>query len=166
MVDLLNIFVGHTAVNALGVRPPWVISISYGESESETVLSDALLFNNMAMMLGLMGTTIVVSSGDDGVTNGARGTEQGPEACKYDASYPASSPYVVSVGATQGPESSNEEVACQSDGGGVVTTGGGFSNYYPIPEWQKSAVEGYFASFAEKDTWKTPAPGFNRSGRG
>jgi subtilase family serine protease len=38
-------------------------------------------------------------------------------------SFPASSPYVTAVGATQGPESGTAEIVCTSDAGGVITTG-------------------------------------------
>ena len=49
--------------------------------------------------LGTRGVTIVVASGDDGVANyPARGNAS---ACGFFPSYPASSPFVVSVGATQ-----------------------------------------------------------------
>ena len=41
----------------------------------------------------------------------------------YFPSFPATSPYVTAVGATMGPESGNPEVACQSQLGGVITTG-------------------------------------------
>jgi len=41
----------------------------------------------------------------------------------YFPSFPASAPYVTAVGATQGPESDDPEIACQSQEGGVITTG-------------------------------------------
>ena len=50
---------------------------------------------------------------------------------------------------------------CQSDTGGIITSGGGFSNYYAQPSWQSAAVSNYFSSLAT-----APYPGYNRSGRG
>jgi tripeptidyl-peptidase-1 len=47
-------------------------------------------------------------------------------------------------GATQGLESNAAEIVCQSDLGGVITSGGGFSEYYPRPTWQTDSVEAYF----------------------
>lgn len=35
------------------------------------------------------------------------------------------------------------ETTCQSNRGGVITSGGGFSNLYTTPRWQKQAVEAY-----------------------
>lgn len=61
-----------------------------------------------------------------------------------------------------GPENGLPEIACQSQKGGVITSGGGFSTYYPTPRWQKKAVEQYFASLPEN---KQPTSGFNREGR-
>jgi tripeptidyl-peptidase I len=78
--------------------PPLVISISYGADEIGVSSSEMNYFNVQAMKLGLMGVTIVVASGDDGALSPyARGQ---PANCGYVVSYPASSPYVVAVGAT------------------------------------------------------------------
>ena len=78
----------------------------------------------------------------------------------------------------QGPESSLEEVACQSSKGSIITTGdlyylikfiqymttdmiqsiiitgGGFSHYTSRPSWQDTAVEQYFDTVT--GTEKTP----------
>ena len=49
------------------------------------------------------------------------------------------------MGATFGPESGYPERACQADLGGVITSGGGFSDLSPRPFWQDDAVKAYFA---------------------
>jgi hypothetical protein len=67
------------------------------------------------------------------------------------------------VGATQGPESGNAEIACQSQLGGVITTGGGFSTHNPTPPWQKAAVQAYFDGLPSGET---PTNGYNPNGRG
>jgi tripeptidyl-peptidase-1 len=81
----------------------------------------------------------------------------------YFPTFPATSPYVTAVGATQGPEAGHTEIACQSQKGGVITTGGGFSTYFPAPSWQQDVVEGYFTSLHPE---QTPRPGYNPLGRG
>ena len=48
-----------------------------------------------------------------------------------------------------------------SSGGAVFSTGGGFSERYDMPPWQREAVNGYLASQAGVDA----LPGFNRAGR-
>lgn len=62
-------------------------------------------------------------------------------------SFPATCPYVTSVGATQmnsGSSVSDPESACAS----VIYSGGGFSNVFAQPSYQSSAVSSYFASNA------------------
>ena len=50
----------------------------------------------------------------------------------------------------------------QSSQGGVITSGGGFSNHYSRPYWQDSAVSGYFAALGSNQ----PGAGYNAGGRG
>ena len=64
----------------------------------------------------------------------------------------------------QGIESNSPEVVCQSDKGGVITSGGGFSSLAAQPAYQQAAVAGYFASVS--GTSKAPVPGYNETGRG
>ena len=79
--------------------PPLVISFSYGYEEGYITRDEKRLFDQAAMMLGTMGVTIVIASGDDGGCNPkARGN---PSQCAYRPSFPNTSPYVTSVGATQ-----------------------------------------------------------------
>lgn len=58
---------------------------------------------------------------------------------------------------------STEEIASSAPNfNSVVTTGGGFSNMYPAPSWQRAAVGAYFESGAV-----LPGGGhFNSAGRG
>jgi tripeptidyl-peptidase-1 len=86
-----------------------------------------------------------------------------PKKCGYNPSFPASSPYVTAVGATQGPESGAAEIACTSDQGGVITTGGGFSTKFSAPSYQTAAISGYFAAL---NSTQQPASGYATSGRG
>lgn len=84
---------------------PTVISISYGAVESQISTAYLHSFNIEALKLAAQGVTIVASSGDDGV-NCAAGLCGGSSAaaaavCGYYPTFPASSPYVTAVGATQ-----------------------------------------------------------------
>ena len=63
----------------------------------------------------------------------------------------------------QGPETSTPEVVCQSSTTTSITSGGGFSYYYPQPSFQKEAVAGYFESASSAS--KTPYTGYNSEGR-
>eukprot|EP01034_Spumella_vulgaris_P031587 gene31587-39017_t len=113
------------------------------------------------MKLANQGVTITVASGDNGAPDA---NNAGVCMCssKYNPSFPATSPYVTAVGATMGPENGDTEVACQSNLGGVVTSGGGFSTYFTALEWQTAAVDAYFAGLT---TAQTPVSGYNRNGR-
>jgi tripeptidyl-peptidase-1 len=140
-------------------NPPLVHSISYGSIEPEVASSVADTFNTEAMRLGAQGVTIFVSSGDDGVANfQARGA---PSKCGYTPSFPASSPYVTAVGATQGGVTGGSEVVCSAQTGGVITTGGGFSTKFNAPTYQKKAIAEYFETVSTQ-----PVSGYASGGRG
>lgn len=94
------------------------------------------------MKLGLLGTTVIFSSGDSGV---------GASCSTFRVLESASCPYITAVGATQLPDGSaisTPEVAASSS----WSTGGGFSNIWPLPSWQASAMKTYYASYAPSYT--------------
>jgi tripeptidyl-peptidase I len=125
-------------------NPALVHSMSYGSLALEDSSVDVQRFNTEMCKAGLRGLTIVISSGDDGVANFI--ARQNASACGFMPSFPSTSPYVVAVGATQGPESSQPEVACTSANGGVITTGGGFSYWFNRPSFQDAAVQGFMSA--------------------
>lgn len=53
---------------------------------------------------------------------------------------------------------------CQSDRGGSITGGGGFSLAYPTPDWQKKEVLTYLQTV--KGTSQDPPKGYHAEGRG
>lgn len=59
------------------------------------------------------------------------------------------------------PSIGGSEIACQSQRGGVITSGGGFSSYYAVPPWQVAHQNQYLSGLATE-----PDPGFNVNGRG
>lgn len=136
---------------------PFVLTVHFSGPEGDVAGSYKTAFSTEMVRLGAIGVTVVVAAGDDGAP--------GPYAhngdCGYEPQFPASNPYVLAVGATQGLEQSYKmEKACQSDTGGYITTGGGFSKYYTAPSYQQSAVSGYLR------TMTTPATGYLATGRG
>jgi tripeptidyl-peptidase-1 len=156
---LVEPFVDWIMTVANETTPPLVHSISYGGYESENTDANKDSFNTEAMKLGLRGVSIIVASGDDGAVNYK--VRSDPSACGYFTSFPSSSPYVTSVGATSGPEAGTTEVACSSDTGGLITTGGGFSTYFSIPAYQKTQVSEYLSSVKGQI-----ASGYPTTGRG
>jgi tripeptidyl-peptidase-1 len=154
--DIFLYWIQQVASNS---KPPLVHSISYGSLGPENPKNDMKRFNTEACKLGLRGLTICVASGDDGVANFE--ARNNPSECGFTPSYPATSPYLTAVGATQGPESDAKEIACSSATGGLITTGGGFSDYFPQPSWQSVAVKHYLANAPNLP----PSGQFNAQGR-
>ncbi|KAI1745231.1 peptidase S8/S53 domain-containing protein [Xylaria scruposa] len=128
-------------------KPTNVISISYHTVEGE--LPDSYLKRQCLewMKLVLQGTTIVTSSGDVGV--GAANQCGGAEGQIFSPHSAASCPYVLAVGSTEwnrfanatGPEKPFEpldEVATRR-----FASGGGFSQIFERPSYQRAAVAGY-----------------------
>jgi len=172
-------FVSWIVLMANFSNPPLVMTISYGTLEGYMHSTELDQWNTEAIKLGLQGVTLVASSGDSGVS----GVFDDLKYCGYGPVFPCSSPYVTSVGALQ-PQISGSSgkftvsslVACQSNLGGSVTSGGGFSNYYPTPSWQSQAVSTYFNSLPTKlkpytittgpPRQQLPQKSYNSKGRG
>lgn len=127
-------------------NPPLVHSISYGGYEEQTSSSEQTRFSQQVSILGAQGITVVVASGDDGVSN--YGARSGTSYCGFHPAYPANVPYVLSVGATMGAESGVGAIenACQSDQGSTITSGGGFSTIFTRPSYQTTHVQQYLTN--------------------
>jgi len=70
----------------------------------------------------------------------------------FTADYPTSSPYVTSVGATQfldNGDGTYDEVACSILTGAIITTGGGFSSFQPMPDYQIDTVNDYLSEHSD-----------------
>lgn len=142
-----------------------VLSISYGWQEVEIPIAYSKRQCNEWMKLGLQGVSVFIASGDAGVGAGLGQDSEtgclGPNEDIFNPTWPSNCPYVTSVGATKvypgytvnDPESAaNDPVNYTRPIGGsrlvAYSSGGGFSNVYPIPEWQESAVATYFSDHA------------------
>ena len=81
-------------------------------------------------------------------------------AFRFNPQFPASCSYVVAVGATQinsGSTVNDPESVCER----VAISGGGFSDIFPMPSYQKAAV----ANFLKEYPPPYSAAQFNNSGR-
>ena len=66
----------------------------------------------------------------------------GQEENGFNPSFPPTCPYVTAVGATQvnpGAKVTDPESACRT----IIRSGGGFSNHFAMPGYQKRAVDEY-----------------------
>jgi len=98
------------------------------------------------------------SSGDDGAPGAENSNAPFPNCPQLYPQYPASSPYVTSVGATMIID--NQELVCTYNLS-LITTGGGFASDSPQPAYQSAFTAAYLRSNATK-----PSFYFNTSGRG
>ncbi|KAI9871485.1 MAG: hypothetical protein M1830_002862, partial [Pleopsidium flavum] len=136
--------------NCGGFAATNVISTSYGYNEADLTPFYEMRQCQEYMKLGLQGVTVLYSSGDFGVA-GNSGQCIDPVTKMYNngtsgifnPSFPSGCPYVTSVGATQikpGASVTAPEEACET----VIFSGGGFSNVFPLPDYQASAVQTFF----------------------
>jgi len=136
---------------------PQTVSTSYGDDEQTVPQDYAELVCQRLAALGARGVTLLFASGDNGVGgDGACFLNDGTDKPAFLPSFPDSCPYVTSVGGTK---NFNPEVAAWDPKNGFAS-GGGYSNYFGMPDWQKSAVEAYTKSLGQNFTgW------YNASGR-
>lgn len=109
---------------------PAVISNSYGEPEQTVPFRYAQRTCNMIAQLGARGVSVFESSGDTGIGSYCTKND-GSNAGTFLAEFPATCPWITAVGGTQGV---SPEVAW-------ADSSGGFSNYFPRPDYQREAVE-------------------------
>jgi tripeptidyl-peptidase-1 len=115
---------------------PHVLSISYADDELSVPRPYAERVCSMFGLLAARGTSILGGSGDGGA-RGARNSSclvndgSGRKAAM--ATFPATCPWVTAVGAVTNAEKLT----------GASFSGGGFSQYFPLPSWQKKPVGGY-----------------------
>ena len=131
---------------------PTVVSLSWGIGENNYKDNLGVLYadNDAFRKLGLLGVTVFAASGDTGP--GSRGFNS---CTRFDPGWPATSPYLTAVGATYSTSATAAETS-------VSFSGGGFSDVFATPSWQKTAVSNYLSTAAN-----LPAASFyNASGRG
>ncbi|KAI9451820.1 subtilisin-like protein [Lactarius psammicola] len=128
---------------------PQTITVSFGIEERELPRQYALSLCLLFAKLGLRGVSVLFASGDDGV---------GPEDCndasgrvRFVPNFPASCPWVTSVGGTF---NITPEIA-------AGLSGGGFSDHFPRPVYQRKAVPHFFKSLGSQYRGM-----YNRKGRG
>jgi tripeptidyl-peptidase-1 len=159
---------GYKGPSSCGAfEPAKVISISYAYNEHDLTPAYAQRQCNEYLKLGLMGTSFLVSSGDNGVAGnygicidpdnrlpGADATYTDGSYGVFSPTFPAGCPYVTAVGATQVKLGTNIALALANNSNAqpeeVLSTtahsGGGFSNVFELPSYQAQTVKDWFAS--------------------
>ena len=113
---------------------PTTVSISYGEGEKTVPFAYAKKVCRLFGQVGARGVSIFVSSGDGGP--GGECIDPVTNATRFQPAFPAACPFVTAVGATI---NINPEAA-------VPFSGGGFSDYFAQPDYQKATVQAYLAA--------------------
>ncbi|KAJ7144419.1 family S53 protease [Mycena epipterygia] len=139
-MDIITTIIAESAT----MRPN-VLTTSYGFNEGDLTRAVANNLCNAYMQLGALGTSLIFSSGDGGVSG-----SQSQTCTNFIPTLPSDCPFVTSVGST----------------GGITEVGssfssGGFSNYFAIPSYQSADVATYLAAIGTTNSGK-----FNRTGRG
>ncbi|KAJ5455119.1 hypothetical protein N7475_010240 [Penicillium sp. IBT 31633x] len=122
----------HYLLNLPDEELPAVLSASYGEDEQSLPPSYLNATCSLFAQLGARGVSVLFSSGDSG-PGSACVRNDGTNQTRFLPEYPASCPFVTSVGGTH---RTNPERA-------VDFSGGGFSEAFSRPAYQDHAVEGY-----------------------
>ena len=141
------------------IKKPNVISISFGSGETEFPVRSQICLCWEFLKLGLQGVSVVIASGDSGVASRnpttSLGVCAGPDQNLFEPSFLSSCPFITFVGATaiqpgktpKDPESA----ALETRTNGMMTTvqfasGGGFSNRFATPWYQRDAVAAYLGA--------------------
>jgi kumamolisin len=139
IIDCLSAAISDAA------NDPAVLSISWGWDENQpfngpVLWSPAAIdhVNHSFLAAAQLGITVCVSTGDDG-------SEAQAKDGRAHVNFPATSPYVLAVGGTtlharkaaNGQMQTTEVVWNDGPGSG---TGGGVSDYTPVPSWQEGLV--------------------------
>lgn len=127
---------------------PTVISISWGSPEIRWTHQSMTVMDQACQAAAALGVTITVAAGDNG------SNDDYPDK-KNHADFPASSPHVLGCGGTKltgSGEHITSEVVWNEESNHHGATGGGVSDFFPLPVWQEKVG--------------VPRPSGSSSGRG
>jgi kumamolisin len=141
-----------------GAKLPHVMSVSYGECESQAspFTASRTLVERQLTATAALGITVVVASGDTGSSACARGVPASKLTSsdkKPQVSWPASSPWVLAAGGTN---------LTLNAGNAIVSSGPWNDTEYPAP-FTASAGGGGGQSTFEPRPWWQPAQSFASS---
>ncbi len=116
------------------LRRPSIVSISWGSREKDSTLQSLKDYDAACIDAAALGITICAAAGDHG------SSDTDPPGTRANVDFPASSPHVLACGGTH-LEAKNGAIAVETvwntqDG---WATGGGVSEIFKLPDYQKSA---------------------------
>jgi len=113
---------------------PSIISISWGGPESTWTSQAMTSMDEAFQAAAAIGVTVMVAAGDNGSTDGETDG-------KSHVDFPASSPNVLACGGTKLMAANGEissEVVWNEQASNEGATGGGVSDFFPLPSWQSA----------------------------
>jgi kumamolisin len=113
---------------------PTAISISWGQNEDAWTAQARHSLDQAFADAASLGITVTAAAGDNGSSDGASDGRD-------HADFPASSPHVLACGGTSLRASSGTVTSetVWNNGAGAGATGGGVSDVFALPSWQKAA---------------------------
>ena len=113
---------------------PTAISISWGQNEDAWTAQARQALDQAFVDAATLGITVTVAAGDNGSSDGATDG-------RNHVDFPASSPHVLACGGTSlhAVSGSVQSEIVWNNGTGAGATGGGVSEVFAIPDWQRSA---------------------------
>jgi kumamolisin len=112
-----------------------LISISWGQAESEWTQQALTTYDQMFQDAAALGKTVFVAAGDNGSSDGVTDGQNHVD-------FPASSPFVVACGGTTLQASNGQitsETVWNEQASGNGATGGGVSNSFALPSYQQTS---------------------------
>jgi tripeptidyl-peptidase-1 len=138
---------------------PHVFSASYTDFEGKVAPDYASRTNTELMKIAVRGTSLLMAAGDYGV-----GTLYS-ESAGYQPEFPASSPWVTSVGGTMFGDQKTNPLVEEVWNDDAFGTGGGFSNLFESPPYQQAAVAAWYNLTASEQKLPANASWWNSTGR-
>ncbi len=130
-------FLDAVSTAAHATPTPAAISISWGQSEEQWTAQARRAMDQAFADAATMGVTVTAASGDNGSSDSTTSTRG------VHVDFPASSPHVLACGGTSlHADTTTGKVSSETvwnDGSGGGATGGGISDVWPVPTWQKTA---------------------------
>jgi kumamolisin len=125
-------FVDAVAAAAHATPTPVAMSISWGQSEDAWTAQARTALDDAVVDAVALGVTVTAAAGDNGSTDGQTDGAQHVD-------FPASSPHVLACGGTRLEASGGviDTETVWNDGAGGGATGGGVSDVFAVPEWQR-----------------------------
>lgn len=119
------------------VRKPSIISISWGGPEDRKTEQFRNAMDQAFQDAAALGVTVCCSAGDDGSSDQLSEERDG----KPHVDFPAASPFALACGGTKlvGAGTSINSEVVWNEGDSVGSTGGGVSNFFPLPSYQAQA---------------------------